>query len=270
MENNINYAVLSLDEIIFIDRNKAYGAFDLRRSYNENVKRALLGTILFTSFAIGVQQLLAARHPLAVKPDIEVSAKPTDLTDIVIPPPPPPKPELPLPKGSTEAATQAFAELRPADDNSATDSVAPIDPDVVISDHTQAGIKGEKPGVENGSDVEIHVAAPPAEIQTVTIAEEMPEFPGGEDALIRHIRNNLRYPEYENELGIQGKAVVGFIVDENGKVTDVKMLKGVSKGIDRESMRVISSLPKFTPGKQSGRNVRVRFVIPLDFHQKGE
>ena len=270
MENNINYAALSLDQIIFIDRNQAYGAFDLRRSYNEHVKRALLGTIFFTTFAIGVQQIYAKVHPLAQKEDIGVVAKLSDPIEIVTPPPPKPKPEIKQvpPPGKPEAASQIMAELKPADDNSHTDSIAPVDPDIAISDHAHEGLKGIDPGVEKGPDLAMRVVAPPAEIPTVTIAQVMPEFPGGEEALLNYIRKNLRYPDYENEVGIQGKAVVGFVIDENGKVTDVKILKSVSSGIDRESTRVIKSLPDFKPGSQSGRKVKVRFVVPLDFHQK--
>lgn len=270
MENNINYAALSQDEIIFIDRNKAYGAFALRLSYNEHIKRAMLSTIFFTTFAIGVQQLIASRHPLADKPEVGIVAKLADAINIVTPPPPPPpKTQVKAmpPAGSPEAATQRYAEMKPAEDNTHTDTIAPIDPEVAISDITREGQKREKPGIKDG-DIAINVVQPPKEIPTLSVAEFMPEFPGGESALLAFIRNHINYPDYENTMGIQGKAVVGFVVDEYGKVTNVRMLKSVSKGIDRESMRVIQSLPAFKPGMQSGRNVRVSFVVPLDFHQK--
>lgn len=272
MENNINYAALTQDEIIFIDRNKAYGAFALRLSYNEHIKRAMLGTIFFTTFVIGVQQLIASRHPLADKPEIGILAKTTDVQIVTPPPPPPPKPQVKAlpPAGSPEAATQRYAEMKPAEDNNHTDSVAPIEANVEISDHTHEGLKGEKTGVKDGSDIAINVVQPPKEIPTVSVAEFMPEFPGGESALLAFIRNHINYPDYENTMGIQGKAVIGFVVDEYGKVTNVKVLKSVSKGIDRESMRVIQSLPAFKPGMQSGRNVRVSFVVPIDFHQKAD
>ena len=269
MENNINYAALSQDEIIFIDRNKAYGAFALRLSYNEHIKRAMLSTIFFTTFAIGIQQLIASRHPLADKPEIAVLAKTSDINIVTPPPPPPPKPQVKAmpPAGSPEAATQRYTEMKPAEDNSHTDSVAPIEANVEISDHAHEGQKGEKPGVKDG-DIGINVVQPPKDIPTLSVAEFMPEFPGGESALLAFIRNHINYPDYENTMGIQGKAVVGFVVDEYGKVTNVRMLKSVSRGIDRESMRVIQSLPAFKPGMQSGRNVRVSYVVPLDFHQK--
>jgi protein TonB len=270
MENKINYAALSQDEIIFIDRNKAYGAFDLRQSYNQHVKRAILGTIFFTSFAIGFEKLYASRHPVTEMEKIALIANISAPIEIVTPPPPTPKPEIKQvpPRGNPEAATSMAVEMKPAADNTHTDSIAPIDPETAISDHAHDGAKGETPGVENGADLEIHVTQPPKEVQTVSVAEIMPEFPGGEQALLNYIRSKLRYPDYDNEAGIQGKAVVGFVIDENGKVTDVKIMKSVSRGIDRESMRVISSLPDFKPGMQSGRKVRVRYVVPLDFHQQ--
>ena len=98
-----------------------------------------------------------------------------------------------------------------------------------------------------------------------TVVEQMPEFPGGETALLKYIGNHISYPDYESHLGISGKAIVGFVVDEKGRVTDVKILRGVSAGLDREAIRVIRSLPDFKPGMQSGRNVKVSYVVPIKF-----
>ena len=92
MENKINYAALSMDEIIFIGRNKEYGAYDLRRSYNENVKRAILGTIFFTAFAVSYQSIFVRLHLIAEKKKIETVVDLSKIETIEIKTPPPAQP----------------------------------------------------------------------------------------------------------------------------------------------------------------------------------
>ena len=274
MENNINFAAMPLNDIIFLNRNKAYGAYDLRRSYNQNIKRALLFTLLTTTAALGYQYVFAHMHLLAETKEKQIVIDMAKVDPAKITTPPPPKPQIEKPKGTANAATVAAAgEKKPVSDNTQTiDTIAQPDPDIAIANETKAGTKGEAPGVENGTALmpETPAPAPPAPSEPVNWAEVMPEYPGGEKALMRFIGDNLRYPEYEATTGIQGKAFVGFIVDENGKVTDIKIARGVSRGIDREAMRVIGMLHTFTPGSQSGRKVKVRYVVPINFHLKEE
>jgi protein TonB len=268
MENNINYEAMSQDEIIFMGRNKSYGAYDLRQAYNEHIKRAIIGMVLFTTFTIGVQKLLS--HPLVAKVDKAVVVDMTNV-EIVTPPPTIPKPKTePIQHGTPDAATTAALEMKPTEDKAVpTDTAVAIDPETAVSDHTQEGTKGETPGLPTGTGLgETAKAEIPKPSEPLNVAEYMPEFPGGENALMAYIREHTKYPEYEMEMGIQGKAVVGFVINEDGKVSDVKIMKSLSKGIDRESVRVIRSLPNFKPGRQNGRNVKVRYVVPMDFHQK--
>jgi protein TonB len=217
MENKINYAALSMDEIIFMGRNKDYGAFELRRSYNENVKRAILGTIFFTAFAVSYQSIFARLHLMAEKKKIETVVDLTKIETIEIKTPrlaQPHKEQMPPepPKGAANAATAAaLGEKKPvADSHADPDTIAPPDQDLAIANEAHPGTKGETPGIETGTApaLEMHVAAPAKESEPVSWAQIMPEYPGGEDAMMAFIRNNLRYPAYENEMGIQGKAIV--------------------------------------------------------------
>ncbi|MDR2854476.1 MAG: M56 family metallopeptidase, partial [Prevotellaceae bacterium] len=100
--------------------------------------------------------------------------------------------------------------------------------------------------------------------------EKMPEFPGGIQALYKYIAENLHYPDIARESAIQGKTVVRFIVEKDGSVSDVTVLRGFDKACDKEAVRVIESLPKFLPGKQNGNSVRVYFTIPITFQLKKE
>ena len=97
------------------------------------------------------------------------------------------------------------------------------------------------------------------------VVENMPEFPGGDLGLMKFIQKNVRYPAIAKEYNITGKVYVSFIVDKQGNVTNVKIVRGVDKNLDAEAKRVVSSLPKYKPGKQRGKPVRVMFTIPINF-----
>ena len=97
------------------------------------------------------------------------------------------------------------------------------------------------------------------------IVEEMPQFPGGEQKLMEYISENIKYPQNARETGIQGRVFVGFIVEPDGSVSNVKLLRGIGGGCDEEAIRVIKSLPKWEPGKQRGKAVRVAYQLPVFF-----
>ena len=97
------------------------------------------------------------------------------------------------------------------------------------------------------------------------VVENMPLFPGGDLGLMKFIQKNVKYPAIAKEYNITGKVYVSFIVDRQGKVTNVKIVRGVDKNLDAEALRVVSSLPRYTPGRQRGKAVRVMFTIPINF-----
>lgn len=98
--------------------------------------------------------------------------------------------------------------------------------------------------------------------------EENPEFPGGPAKLLEYIQKNLEYPEAARENEIQGRVFVGFIVEEDGSVSNVKILRGIGYGCDEEAIRLVNSLPKFKPGKQRGKPIRVHYTLPIVFKLK--
>tara|TARA_B100000902_G_C27242257_1_gene880659 strand:- start:726 stop:1379 length:654 start_codon:yes stop_codon:yes gene_type:complete len=97
------------------------------------------------------------------------------------------------------------------------------------------------------------------------VVENMPEFPGGDLGLMKYIQKNVKYPAIAKEYNITGKVYVSFIVDKSGSVTNAKIVRGVDKNLDAEALRVVKSLPKYKPGKQRGKAVRVMFTIPINF-----
>ena len=97
------------------------------------------------------------------------------------------------------------------------------------------------------------------------VVEDMPTFPGGDEARMRFLSENIRYPQMARESGIQGTVFVTFVVERDGSVTDVRVLRGIGGGCDEEALRVIRAMPRWNPGKQRGRPVRVQFNMPIRF-----
>ena len=99
--------------------------------------------------------------------------------------------------------------------------------------------------------------------------EQMPQFPGGEAALMKYLQSHINYPPMAAENNIQGRVVVQFVVDKTGKVGEVKVVRSVDKDLDKEAVRVCKSLPKFTPGRQNGQAVSVWYTLPVTFKLQG-
>ena len=97
------------------------------------------------------------------------------------------------------------------------------------------------------------------------VVEQMPSFPGGMGALMSWLSQNIKYPVIAAENGVQGRVIVQFVVEKDGSITDVKVAKSVDPSLDKEAARVVSSMPKWTPGKQNGSAVRVKYTVPVTF-----
>ena len=137
---------------------------------------------------------------------------------------------------------------------------------------------GEQKLVVTGSDVPPPPPLPPPpppsptkkngnidENGIYTVVETMPEFPGGEEARIKYMSKNIKYPKDAYEKGAQGTVYVSFVVEKDGSIGEAKVLRGVGKSCDQEALRVVKGMPKWTPGKQSGKPVRVQFNMPVQF-----
>ena len=134
----------------------------------------------------------------------------------------------------------------------------------IIEDDEEIENEVEVEDTESDEDVEIEIEEEDDE-EFFMVVENMPEFPGGDLGLMKYIQKNVKYPAIAKEYDITGKVYVSFIVDKSGKVTNVKVVRGVDKNLDAEAVRVVKSLPKYKPGKQRGKSVRVMFTIPINF-----
>ena len=113
--------------------------------------------------------------------------------------------------------------------------------------------------------IEVEEEEEVAEEEIFTIVETNPGFPGGEAKMYQYLGKNMKYPPIARDNNIQGRVYVSFVVEKKGNITDVRVLRGIGGGCDEEAIRVVKSMPKWSPGKQRGKPVRVRFNLPIVF-----
>lgn len=144
-----------------------------------------------------------------------------------------------------------------------------VDDDVEVDDDIQIDVEADQetevedfvPVVEEEEEVQ--------EQEIFTVVESMPSFPGGDAARMKFLQDNIKYPQMARESGIQGTVYVTFVVETDGSVTDVRVLRGIGGGCDEEAIRVIKEMPKWNPGMQRGKPVRVQFNMPIKFTLQG-
>lgn len=271
MNTTTEPVALTYDDIIFRARNRAYGAFDLRKQYRPTLNRALgLGIALFLS-ALSAPTLYARFWPQA-SVNRDQSMTEVTLTKLAEPPVEPP---ISLPPPETAPAVNSVRNLP---------LIVMPEADVVEDNlpPTTEQLKEATSGTETAQgtgDIDI-IAAPEASAPTVTekalevetkpeapfvTVEQQPEYPGGLDALRTFLSKNLNYPRAAASSGVSGRVYVSFVVNTDGSLTDIQVLKGIGFGCDEEAVRVMQKMPHWRPGKQAGRTVRVKYNLPISF-----
>ena len=250
----------SWDEMIFENRNREYGAYVVRKGYNRNLVTALVATLIVFILIL----LYPALSGWLAGNDVPVKDPPRKLvyTELSAPPPidkpkpPPPQIQLPRlqkiikfvpPKVVKEEVTEVLPTIADIKVN-ATGAEAVDGPAEVIFDEPVAEVVGGQ-----GDD------------ELFTVVDQQPEYAGGYDAMMAFIKSNMRYPPNARRMGIEGTVHVSFIVSKTGEISEVKVLRGIMTECDREAERVVKMMPPWNPGKQNGRPVNVRFILPLKF-----
>lgn len=262
----------TLDDIVFENRNRAYGAYMLRKLYEPTLTRAAgIGVGLF---------LLAVSAPTLYARLIDRNAQQEIMVEV--------NPE----KFKMEPLPEKIIEIPPAQKLPTVSTVRSLPPEVLPDEEVEAPAlpptvdelaeanPGEK--TQEGTGDEAELIAPPEESAAPAKAEKViemapreeapflkveqdPEFPGGMAALGGFLQKNLNYPQQAIRSSMSGKVYISFVVNTDGSLTDVQVLKGIGFGCDEEALRVIRTMPRWKPGKQAGRAVRVRFNLPVAF-----
>ncbi|MDO9000480.1 energy transducer TonB [Sediminibacterium sp.] len=259
-----NWNDLTLDsrnDLVFEGRNQNYGAFELRRNYNKRVSYIIGGMVLFSIALLGFKKLMdrpTTEDVVEKIQNVQIDlTPPPPIEDVPPPPPPPPPPPMvEMVKFTPPVIKDDAVETEP---QKLQEDVK----DVNVSTKDQ---EGEKDIVAPPTEIKgpAEVAAP----EIFTVVEEMPEPPGGIAAFYKYVGQTVQYPSMAREAGISGKAHLKFVIEMDGSISDVQILKGVSgcSDCDKEAVRVIKSYPtKWKPGKQNGRAVRVFYNLPVSF-----
>lgn len=253
---------LNWEDIVFERRNQDYGAYSLRKAYGGRVIAAFVGAVFILGF---VMALPAIRRYFASAEEVKAPVKTIKYTDLAAPPPidkntpPPPRVELPPVKEVIKFLPPTVTEKEVVEEEVPT--VAELKQNEISTESSEGN--GE---IVFDEPVEEATEEPGEDPNKVyTIVEQPPEFPGGMAAMMKFVSQNMRYPAQARRMGTEGSVFVSFVVGPDGRISEVQTIKGISADCDKEARRVIEAMPAWKPGKQNGKAVRVRFVLPIKF-----
>ncbi len=249
--------VESLEDIVFKNRNKEYGSYFLRKNYRKYVIISMIFGFVLIGAVVAYPLINAYinKERLIREKEKEVGVKFENLKQEEAPPPPPPPPP-------PEAMVEKVKFTAPVVVEDTTIEVSMANMDDLNKKVAEAPTEDVEVEMKDEGP---RVIETPVQAEIFTVVEEQPGYPGGEEARIGYLQQNIKYPEEAKELGIQGKVFVTFVVEVDGTISDVRVLRGIGGGCDEEAIRVVRSMPKWVPGKQRGVPVRVQFNLPIKF-----
>ncbi|MDF1559297.1 MAG: energy transducer TonB [Bacteroidales bacterium] len=249
----------SLDDIVFENRNKEYGAYDIRRRYSRTMSLSILIGIIVVLTAAIVPYIRAKNIAQVKQRDANevIAEMANDLQQEEAAPPPPPPPPPP------EEQQTVVKYVAPV----VVDTIKPEEATqfMTADDVVETVVDADVVEVIEQVQEEIQEEAPQ---EVFVVVEEMPSFPGGDVELFKFIYDNIKYPELAKENNIQGKVILRFCVTYKGTVDQVSIVRGVDPSLDNEAIRVIKMLPLWKPGKQGGKPVNVWYSVPINFQLK--
>jgi protein TonB len=241
-------------DVIFTDRNKSYGAYELRRDNGRNTRNALFIGVAVFVLAISANTILnlisgfipKAKEKVKIT-NVVLSPPPPDLKK----PPPPPPPEPPKPR--VDQVKFPPPVVKP---DVEVKEKPPTIEELKVADPGPKTLKGDKNAEVN---IDEPVGTSEAKVteedpnKIFTSVEKIPEFPGGIDAFYKYLSKSIHYPSVARENGTQGRVIVSFVCERDGSLTDIKVARGIGDGCDEEAVRVLRASPHWKPGIQNGR-----------------
>ena len=268
-------------DMVFAGKNKEYGAYQLRKGTSSRNIKALLILIIAAALVGGflawkVIEQKQAEEQQAYMEAMELAKLQDQAKKEKEKKPEPIKPkveqkkEIPVARETQKFTAPVIKKDELVKEENQVKQMDALDDKVAVGTENKEGVKDRTvEAVRN----DIAVAAPPPppapkpEVanKVFDVVEEMPSFPGGQGALMAFLSSNVKYPVVAQENGVQGRVIVGFVVEKDGSITDVKVMRSVDPSLDREAQRVVKSMPKWKPGKQNGAAVRVKYTVPVLF-----
>jgi len=261
-------------DLVFEGKNHAYGAYQLRKETGKrNVQALLLMFIIGVAIAafVAIKGVVenAMKQDVAIEADVELSklAEKKEAKVEKKEEPKVEKVEVERVKSSVKFVPPVIkkdAEVKPEEELKSQEELNKTNTAIGAFD-----VKGndEAAGEVLKAKEVIAQPEPPKEEETKVfdVVEQMPSFPGGTAALMQFLGSNIKYPVVAEENGVQGRVIVTFVVEKDGSITDVRVIKSVDPSLDKEAVRVVKSMPKWIPGKQNGSAVRVKYTVPVTF-----
>ena len=285
MAKEINLSSREWCDLVFEGKNKDFGAYVIRtestKRHNKAVLWSIIGTIIFGLLAFGyvkasqyIEERRIAEWGEQIDVIVDMSQEAED-----------PEPEQErLEQEKPEVLQDVLNSIKVTELQIVEDNEVNREDEILSQDEIEQTNKAfGQTNVDNGQDdrTQFQTAVDevvvekkeekPKEVKEEihTLVEQMPQFPGGDAALMKYLSSHINYPTMAAENGVQGKVILQFVVEKDGRVGEVKIARSVDKDLDKEAIRVVKSLPKFTPGRQNGYPVRVWYTLPVNFKLQG-
>ena len=267
-------------DMVFAGKNKEYGAYQLRKGTSGRNIKSLLILVIAAALVGGflawkvIEQKQAEEQQAYMEAmelaKLQQQAKKEEKKKEPVKPKIEPKKEIPVAPETQKFSAPVIKKDELVKEENQVKQMDKLDEKVAVGTENKEGVKDRTVEAVRS---EIAVAAPPPppapkpEVATKVfdVVEEMPSFPGGQGALMQYLASNIKYPVVAQENGVQGRVIVSFVVERDGSISDVKVARSVDPSLDREAQRVVKSMPRWSPGKQNGSTVRVKYTVPVVF-----
>lgn len=267
-------------DMVFAGKNKEYGAYQLRKGTSGRNIKSLLILVIAAALVGGFlawkvieqkqaeeqQAYMAAMELAKLQKQAEKEKKKPEKVQPKVEM----KKEIPVARETQKFTAPVIKKDELVKEENQVKQMDQLDAKVAVGTKDEEGVKDRTVEAVRS---DIAVAAPPpppapkpeVSNKVFDVVEEMPSFPGGQAALMSFLSSNIKYPVVAQENGVQGRVIVGFVVERDGSITDVKVMRSVDPSLDREAQRVVRAMPRWKPGKQNGSAVRVKYTVPVVF-----
>ena len=262
-------------DLVFEGKNQAYGAYQLRKNTGaRNLKALITMFVIFAIIAaiviakVSIENYIAAQNA-AIEADVELQSL-AEKKEAKVEKKDEPEPE----KIEVERVKSSVAFTVPEikKDEEVKEEQEMKSQEELQETNTAIGAFNVEGNDETAGEVlkakEVIAEPEPPKVEETKVfdvVEQMPSFPGGQGALMQWLASNIKYPVVAEENGVQGRVVCTFVVERDGSITDVKVVRGVDPSLDKEAVRVLKQMPSWIPGKQNGSAVRVKYTVPVTF-----
>lgn len=283
MAKDVDLSSKEWRDIVFEGKNKEFGAYELRKESDARHNKAMIVVVIIIAIAFILPLIVNTVLPKAdERPEDVTEQTMVNLGEAVEDEPEPEeeqqryeeeKPEV-LPEEVLN--TVKVTEIAIVDDDKVTAEDEVKDADELKETTTAFGQSDFDKGTddrnvlhEHKDEIVVEEKKPVEDNKVFTAVEQMPQFPGGDGALMKYIADHLKYPPVAMENNIQGRVVIQFVVTKTGKIGEVKVARSKDPDLDKEAVRVVKTLPDFIPGKMNGQSVNVWYTLPITFKLQG-